>query len=100
MVCTERGIMLTLKDLQEIPPQTVIATGVTIDNPSGINMSNSDKILRWVAVRGGMPDWAIYIYFDYQSVDWVRLFGDKVTSKENIKRLVPCNDEAFKQYRY
>jgi hypothetical protein len=92
--------MLTLEKLKEMSPHAIIATGVTIDNYTGINMSNSDRVLRWVAVRGNIHDWAIYIAFDTQSVEQVRRGGDKVHGEENIKKLVPCDKEAFKLYRY
>lgn len=32
--------------------------------------------------------------------DWIVNYGDKVHSEENIKKLCPCDDEAFKMYRY
>lgn len=92
--------MLTLQELKEMKPHEIIATGLTIDNYTGIYMSNSDKILRWVAVRGGIHDWAVYIHFATHDVDYVMRQGDKVIDKENIRRLVPCDDEAFKMYRY
>ena len=92
--------MLTLQKLKEMKPHEVIATGLTIDNYTGINMSNSDKILRWVAKRGGIYDWAIYIHFATHDVAYVMRQGDKVCDKENIRKLVSCDDEAFKMYRY
>jgi len=92
--------MLTLQMLKDMKPGTIFATGITIDNSSGINMSNSGKLLRWVAKRGYAYDWAIYIHFEDKSIDFIKDYGDKVTSKENIKRLVECNDESFNAYRY
>ena len=92
--------MLTLQNLKDMEPDTIFATGVTTNDPAGINMSNDGRELRWVACRGGIHDWAIYI----QSADWpedeVKRVGDKVTSEHNIKKLVPCDDEAFRMYRY
>jgi len=91
---------LTLDALKDMNPHEQFATGLTIDNPSGINMTNSDQLLRWVAVRGGMHDWAIYINWSYHSQDEVARNGDKITSEYNIKKLVSCTDEAFKMYRF
>jgi len=56
--------------------------------------------LRWVAVRGGIADWAIYCHFSDKNWDWIRDSGDKVTMENHIRKLVPCTDEAFKRYRY
>ena len=81
-------------------PDSIIATGTTIDSPEGLNMSNSGKKLRWVAVRGGIYDWAIYAHFAIHSETYVRQQGDKVYGEHHIKRLVFCDDEAFALYRY
>jgi len=91
--------MLTLKKLKEMEPG-IFASGTVSDNSVGINMTNSNKLLRWVAVRGGIHDWSIYCHWADRSEEWIRGFGDKVTSENNIKKLVPCDDEAFKMYRY
>lgn len=83
-----------------MPSYTIFATGTVSDNPIGINMTNSGKLLRWVAVRGSIHDWTIYCLWAESSVEHVRENGDKVCSADNIKKLVDCNDEAFKMYRY
>ncbi len=92
--------MLTLKQLKDMPDHTVFAHGVTTDDAAGINMANTGQQLRWVAKRGQIHDWAIYIHFAYNDEKFVREQGDKVTSEANIKKLVPCDDEAFAMYRY
>lgn len=45
-VIKKENNMLTLQALKDMKPHTVIATGLTIDNPTGVNMTNSDKRLR------------------------------------------------------
>ena len=109
--------MLTLEFLKQLPPHTIFAYGQVLDNPLGCNMANTGKLMRWVAVRGGIHDWAIYCqnphYIDSQEPevlavgyggvwDWQKIaeVGDKVTGEKNIRRLVECNDEAFKMYNY
>lgn len=91
---------LTLEKLKAMEPGQMFATGLTTDNPEGINMARSGKQLKWVAVRGEIYDWAIYIHFSKYSIGQVASEGDKVIFKEHIKKLVPCDDEAFKMYRY
>lgn len=92
--------MLTVSKLENMTEGEVFATGLTIDNYTGVNMNNSDRILRWVAVRGhGFHDWAIYIDTDDHSEAEVKRFGDKVTEKDDIRKLVPCDDEAMNLYR-
>ena len=90
---------LTLVDLKAMKPETIFATGTAFDNASGINMTNSGKVLRWVAVRGGFHDWCIYCHYADKSEYEVKSNGDKVFNKDIIRRLVPCDDEAFGYYR-
>lgn len=80
--------MLTKAMLEVMPPNTIFATGEIVDNPEGINMTNSGKILRWIAKRGWIYGWTILVRE-----------GDKVTGEHNIRKLVPCDDEAWKLYR-
>jgi len=92
--------MITLEDLKNMEPKSIFATGTAIDDPEGINMSGSCKLLRWVAVRGGMHDWTIYCGWDTHDELWLARFGDKIFIKGTIRRLVECDDEAFNMYRY
>lgn len=92
--------MLSLKQLKEMEPDTIFATGTVVDGPEGVNLARTGQTLRWVACRGGIHDWAIYagpIAWDENSV---KRQGDKITSENNIKKLVPCDEEAFAMYRY
>ena len=76
------------------------AKGEIIDSPDGVNITNSGMLLKWVAVRGGIYDWAIYCHFAYHSWDFVKSQGNKVIMEKNIKELVKCDNEAFSMYRY
>ena len=91
--------MLTLQDLKDMKPG-IFATGTCNDNPDGLFMANTNRQLRWVAVRGGIHDWAIYAHFADNNEEWIMRHGDKVCSERNIKMCVPCDDEAFEMYRY
>jgi len=91
--------MLTVSQLEAMLPQTRFATGECIDSPEGINMTGSERMLRWVAVRGGTVDWAIYCHFADRDVEEVVLWGDKITYESHIRKLVPCTDDAFARYR-
>lgn len=92
--------MLTLKDLKEMKPYTIFASGLVKDSPEGININRTGLMLRWVAVRGGIWDWAVYYHFANWTNEEIKAEGDKVCFIENIKKLVPCDDEAFKMYRF
>lgn len=89
---------LTKKRLEEMKPGP-FATGTVSDNPVGVHMTGSDRLLRWVAVRGYAPDWAIYIHYAEHDQQYVADSGDKVSNEHNIKKLVDCDDEALRMYR-
>lgn len=96
---------LTLEDLNKMRPDTIFAKGITIDCPSGVNMANTNKKIKWVAIRGTINDWAIYIvyinnpYSPQPTFEAVAQYGDKIHNRKIIKQLVPCTDEALKMYR-
>ena len=83
---------LTIQKLKEMKPG-MFSTG-TGTYPELIN-----KKIRWVAVRGGIHDWAIYYHLSEKSEEFVRTQGDKCFTEDIIKRLVPCTDEAYDMYR-
>jgi len=92
--------MFTLEELHLLPPNEIFATGTILDNENGLFMTGSNKELRWVAVTGAIGDWAVYCHFVENSVEWIKNQGDKVYNERNIRRCVPCTDEAFAYYRY
>ncbi|MBC8527300.1 MAG: hypothetical protein H8D22_10710 [Candidatus Cloacimonetes bacterium] len=92
--------MLTLKQLEEMEPRTIFVKGETVDSPDGINLTNSGKPLRWIAIRGHISDWVIYCHWADKSWEWIRSYGIRVTSEIGIKKLVPCEDDAFQKYRF
>lgn len=93
--------MLTLKKLKEMEPG-IFARGETIDAPAGANMANTGNLIKWVAVRGKIHDWVIYVDNPYVSIgdyaDIARI-GDKLYSLKSITHLVPCDKEAMDMYR-
>lgn len=92
--------MLTLQSLKDMPQHSIFATGIAEDNEEGLFLMGTGKPLRWVAVRGGIHDWAIYAHHAYMEEEAVARIGDKVHDERNIKKLVPCDDEAFAMYRH
>ena len=92
--------MLTVDQLKAMEPGSIFAIGEEDDVPEGLFMANTGKRLKWVAVRGGIHDWAIYCHLAEHSVEWIKERGDKVHDERHVKKLVPCDDEAFKMYRH
>ena len=91
--------MLTLENLEEMNPG-IFARGET--SVEDYWDASKEMQVRWVAVRGGIHDWAIY--YKLVKEDWtenmIRDQGDKMRNPNSIKKCVPCDEEAFKMYRY
>jgi len=86
--------MLTIEDLKEMEPGTIIATGVTE------NDYLYHKPVRWVAKRGRVHDWAIYYDKEEKNQFEVENWGNKCFTEAVIKELVPCDDAAMRMYRF
>jgi hypothetical protein len=91
---------LTVEALKEMAPGTVFLKGEIIDGPMGVNMTNSGRQLRWIARRGQVHDWTIYIHWAESTWEYIGDYGDKPVADNHIKRLVPCDDEALKKFRH
>jgi len=86
---------LTLDELKEMKPGQIIKKG------EGVYPELWQKgDLRWVAVRGGIEDWAIYYHSTNHGYDYITDFGDKIYDEKIIRKLVPCTDEAWGMYRF
>ena len=92
--------MLTIAELDKLPKHEIFMSGTANDDPDGLFMANTKKQLRWVAVTGEIGDWCIYCHFADKNEEWIKRRGDKVCMENHIRKLVPCDDEAFKRYRY
>jgi hypothetical protein len=89
------GKELTLDILKSMEPGLIFAEGYCFDD-----RLNHDFDLHWVAKRGEIHDWAIYYHKAELSTSEVAECGDKSFTKEVIRELAPCTDEAFEMYRF
>jgi len=92
--------MLTVQMLKDMKHGEVIASGEFVDSHIGINVARTGEMCRWVAVRGGIHDWAIYCDKTSHDLAYIARHGTKIHTKDYIKRLVDCDEEAFKMYRH
>jgi len=94
--------MLTIEQLKQMPPGNIFAQGEIENSPNGIYMTDLfvGRKMIWVAKRGMIHDWVIYIHWVDMGINYVISNGDKVRDEKNIRKLVPCTDEAFKMYRH
>ena len=120
--------MLTLKKLKAMKPHTIFAKGAgliihpwfndakeNLVNEKGEKDNNGKCVkVNWVAVRGGIYDWTIYHSLDanFTSRDYLDGFehlkatdeqiaraGGRLHNRDEIKKLVPCEDDALRMYR-
>lgn len=117
---------LTVADLKKMKPETIFAKGWGyIEHPwfndakpvsEGGNLEPDGRSVKvkWVAFRGGIADWKIYhsldanlergLYLgsnDHLNASWntILLHGAGLHKREEIRKLVPCTDEALELYR-
>lgn len=79
-------------------PGDLIAVGTSFDDKKGVNYFLSGKSVLWAAVKGGNNDWAIYFGGIFDSLDYIKRHGHKVTTK-NVSNLVEVSDEVLERYR-
>lgn len=91
--------MITIDDFEWIPNGEIFDRGTTTDNDEGVNMTNSGNKLTWIAKKGGGNDWAIYVHFAGHDEEFVKEHGQKISDKDNIRKLISCDDEMMTKYR-
>ena len=92
--------MITKEEFDKSTPGEVFATGVKPNSPEGIFMTQDGGNLRWVATKGHANDWSVYCHWEFNSVEYIKQYGDKMHNEKHIKLCVPCEKEVFKSYRY
>jgi hypothetical protein len=93
--------IITLREFNKIPDGEIFAKGILPNSPEGIYMTdNSPGVnLKWLAIKGYANDFAIYCHWFYFTDEYVADHGQKMTSKENILKCLPCDEELIKLYR-
>lgn len=76
----------------------IFANGVAKDTELRIN-SRTGKKWKWIAVKGGGPDWCVYCSPNYWTDETIKGLGEKVCDLCVIKLLVRCDDSAMEIYR-
>lgn len=118
--------MLTIEDLKAMEPNSIFASGfgeiehpwfndaTPVEDGGSLLADGRHTVVKWVAVRGGIYDWAIYHSMDanlclsdyFDSVDHLNVsnyaiahHGAKVHNREIIQKWVNCTEEALNLYR-
>ena len=77
----------------------VLVSGLTTDNPEGINYTNSGMILRFVLKIGHGNDWTVYIGRESQTEDEISKIGDKVIPHA-LKNIFEFDNEVEGMFRF
>lgn len=94
--------MLTVDKLKAIATNEIFDSGECINSSKDIYMTDTNvgEMMIWIAKKGSADDWAIYLCWKWQGWQFCETQGQKVCNLENIKKLVPCDEEVIKKYRY
>ena len=91
--------MLTMEILRKLPAHSIFAAGVFRDVADGVSITGVETLLlKWIAVRGEVADWAVYVGSIELPLDDIRSYGDKISVRSAVI-LVECNTEAESAYR-
>jgi len=91
--------MFTRDKLDKLKPGIIFASGLDFDNLEGIYLWNTEKLIKWVAVKGhSLNDWAMYADKANKNVEYIKDFGIKL-SKEEAEKLIMGTDEFMDSYR-
>ena len=72
-------MIISVEYLEAIPAHEIFAAGIARDGVDGIRVARIEgKLLKWVAVRGGIADWAVYVGEIHHSFIDIQHNGDKV----------------------
>ena len=113
---------LTVSILDSLPPNYIFCVGFGyIEHPwfndakTNIEEDGRSTKVKWVAVRGGIHDWAIYHSMDanickedyFDGIDHLQApasiiakHGAKLRDYKLIRKFIPCDEEALHLYRF
>ena len=105
MEAERHGHVWTPEEFAGIDNGAIFAQGILLDDYSCYPIQATGNVVRWVAVKGDVEDWAVY-YQDpslghlVQEFDEVAMHGDKLYHPLWIMNLVPSVPEMMQLYRY
>jgi hypothetical protein len=90
---------MTINDYNELPNDSVMASGFCRDDSTGLNMTNSNKLLKWVAFKDA-HGWSIFCNFakHNNSVNQIINVGQRVSDINNVKRVFKCDEDVLNLY--
>ena len=90
---------LTMEMLNDMQ-QGEIFRGEIEDSPDGFYINGTEKTLKWVAMRGYVNDWCIYVEDCYRNMDWdeIKTNGNKIF-RTTAEAVIDADNEVWSRYR-
>lgn len=90
---------LTIEMLENAEPSTVLFKGEIIDSPEGFHINRTGKMLKYVVVRRGIPDWCIYAEDCYKDMSFeeIKTNGNKIF-EDTARVVIDADEEVWKRY--
>jgi hypothetical protein len=98
-----KRVAISDKEFENALPGSIFAHGEIQNHSQGLYMTHNhiNRMLLWVAVKGYKGDWSMYCHWaDENTVESVKLNGDKVISDYHIRRVLEISNAVFEKYRY
>lgn len=91
--------MLSIEEYNLLPANSIIKSGIVSNTPNGVFMVRDEtiKLLRYIVFKSDFM-WTLYIGTIDKSESWLLTSGDKIISRDTIKRLVCCDENVFNLY--
>lgn len=98
-------IVWTPELFEKIPNNSFFAKGFFVDDESGVNIAGTGNIVKWVAVKGDVEDWAIYFQNPFmgsfvQDFREIAEHGEKMYYIGDILSLMSITAEMMDLYRF
>ena len=89
---------LTIEMLENSSPG-ILFKGEIEDSPEGFHINRTGKILKYVVVRRGIPDWCIYAEDCYRDMSFeeIRTNGHKILA-DTARAVIDASDEVWERY--
>ncbi len=97
---------LTMHTLKKLSKNSIHYCGITFDMPTGLNIDNSGRKIKWIMCVGEVGDWCVYydyatdVGFKGEDLLNIHKFGQKIRDRRNVENLFIINDSVWELYRY
>lgn len=89
---------ITKTKYEKIEPDTVFASGESVDNEKGLNATGTSREIHWVAVKGEDKKWAVYYAFS-SGERFIRNYGEKLRDLSSLPNVLEVDSTVLSLYR-